>query len=598
LIDLTDFTEACWTEDQIKRAHEDFRIFVFIVWKSISLPDPTPIQYDIAKYLMNTPTDRSIIEGFRGVAKSFLTCAYTVWMLWKDPQLKVLVVSASKHRADANAIFIKRIIYLIPFLQHLQTQRGQRDTQNLFDVGPAVPDISPSVKSVGITGQITGSRADILIADDVEVPKNSGTQIQRDKLGEAVKEFDAILKPGGKIIYLGTPQNEMSLYNELTKRGYSRCIWPVLYPASTEEREAYGDDLAPFIADSYDTDPEFYADKCIPTDPDRFNLEEIEKRKLSYGKAGFALQFMLSTNLSDAEKYPLKVQDLIVADLDMNEASLKWSWTADPTKRWKDIASVALKGDYFYSPLLQSPETAEYTGTVMAIDPSGRGKDETAYAIIKYLNGYLFLMESGGYTSGYSDNTLETLANKAKFWKVNTVVYESNFGDGMFGKLLAPIFTRIYPCALEEIRSKAQKEQRIIDTLEPVMMRHKLIVNKGVITADYKTYESSPNYSLIYQMTRLTNERGALAHDDRLDAVTMAVEFFANSMDRDYQTGMDEQLDELLEQWDDPDRGIFYIPELNQTNPRPVGRENYSKVKLAMLKDLNTAEKVSYKRQL
>lgn len=171
MIDLTDFTEACWTEDQIKRAHEDFRIFVFIVWKSISLPDPTPIQYDIAKYLMNTPTDRSIVEGFRGVAKSFLTCAYTVWMLWKDPQLKVLVVSASKHRADANAIFIKRIIYLIPFLQHLQTQRGQRDTQNLFDVGPAVPDISPSVKSVGITGQITGSRADILIADDVEVPK-------------------------------------------------------------------------------------------------------------------------------------------------------------------------------------------------------------------------------------------------------------------------------------------------------------------------------------------------------------------------------------------------------------------------------------------
>ena len=155
-----------WTEDQIKAAHEDFRVFVFMVWKSIGLPDPTPIQYDIAKYLMNTPTDRSIIEGFRGVAKSFLTCAYTVWMLWKDPQIKVLVVSASKDRADANAVFIKRIIYLLPFLEHLQTKRGQRDTQNLFDVGLAVPDISPSVKSVGITGQITGSRADLLIADD------------------------------------------------------------------------------------------------------------------------------------------------------------------------------------------------------------------------------------------------------------------------------------------------------------------------------------------------------------------------------------------------------------------------------------------------
>lgn len=592
MIDLTDFTGACWTNTQIQKAKTDFRVFVYMLWHDLGLPEPTPIQYDIAKHLMTYSSKRFIIEGFRGVAKSYLTCAYAVWKLWNEPQIKVLIVSASKDRADANAVFVRRIIMLLPFLAELKTKEGQRNTQNLFDVGLAIPDISPSVKSVGITGQITGSRADLLIADDVEVPGNSGTQTQRDKLGEAVKEFDSVIKPGGQIIYLGTPQNEMSLYTELQKRGYHCRIWTVRYPEDKKQLEDYGDTLAPFILDNWETH------KGEPTDPKRFNAQDIAERELSYGKAGFALQFMLNTNLSDQEKYPLKVQDLIVADLDMNEASLKWSWTADPTKRWRDIASVALKGDYFYSPLLQSPETSEYTGTVMAIDPSGRGKDETAYAIIKYLNGYLFLMESGGYTSGYSDNTLETLANKAKFWKVNTVVYESNFGDGMFGKLLAPIFTRIYPCALEEIRSKAQKEQRIIDTLEPVMMRHKLIVNKGVITADYKTYESSPNYSLIYQMTRLTNERGALAHDDRLDAVTMAVEFFANSMDRDYQTGMDEQLDELLEQWDDPDRGIFYIPELNQTNPRPVGRGNYSKVKLAMLKDLNTAEKVSYKRQL
>lgn len=155
-----------WTEEQIEAAYSDFRVFVFMVWKSIGLPDPTPIQYDIANTLQHLPQDRFIIEGFRGVAKSFLTCAYTVWQLWKDPQKKILIVSASKDRADANAVFIKRIIYLIPFLEGLQPQRTQRDTQNLFDVGLAVPDISPSVKSVGITGQITGSRADLLIADD------------------------------------------------------------------------------------------------------------------------------------------------------------------------------------------------------------------------------------------------------------------------------------------------------------------------------------------------------------------------------------------------------------------------------------------------
>ena len=208
----------------------------------------------------------------------------------------------------------------------------------------------------------------------VEVPNNSGTQVQRDKLGEAVKEFDAVLKPGGKIIYLGTPQNEMSLYNELTKRGYKRRIWTVLYPSSIAERESYGSDLAPFIAEPYDADPESYADKLTPTDPDRFNIEEIEKRKLSYGKAGFSLQFMLNTNLSDAEKYPLKVKDFIVTDLDLKQTSLKWAWSSDPAKRIPELPSVALKGDYFYSPLSRSEEVADYSGTVMAIDPSGRGR--------------------------------------------------------------------------------------------------------------------------------------------------------------------------------------------------------------------------------
>ena len=181
---------------------------------------------------MKCPQKRFIIEGFRGVAKSFITCAYIVWCLWNNPQLKCLIVSASKDRADANAVFIRRIIYLLDFLSDLKPRDGQRNTQNLFDVGLAIPDISPSVKSVGITGQITGSRADILVADDVEIPNNSSTQVRRDKLFEDVKEFDAIIKPGdgSKIIYLGTPQNEMSLYNELQNRGYGVYVFPIIYP--------------------------------------------------------------------------------------------------------------------------------------------------------------------------------------------------------------------------------------------------------------------------------------------------------------------------------------------------------------------------------
>lgn len=155
-----------WSDKDIKKARGNFWAFVYIVWKSIGLPNPTPIQVDIARFLQDPPSDRVIIQGFRGVAKSFLTCAYAVWRLWSDRDLKVLIISASSDRADANARFIKSIIYTLPFLEDMKATKGQLDTQNLFSVGGAKADISPSVKSVGITGQITGTRADLLISDD------------------------------------------------------------------------------------------------------------------------------------------------------------------------------------------------------------------------------------------------------------------------------------------------------------------------------------------------------------------------------------------------------------------------------------------------
>lgn len=561
-----------WTKEQVQKAKEDFRVFLFMVWEAIGLPEPTELQYDIAHTLQNLPNDRFIIEGFRGVAKSFISCAFCVWSLWRDPQLKIEIVSASKDRADANAVFIRSIIRTLDFLEHLLPRRGQRDTQNQFDVGEAVPDISPSVKSVGITGQITGSRADILLADDVEIPNNSGTQVQRDKLGEAVKEFDAIIKPDGFIIYLGTPQNEMSLYNELLNRGYQARIWTVMYPETQSERDFYGDRLAKVIADRYDSDPELWSGK--PTDPKRFNEEEIYKRRLSYGKAGFALQFMLNTNLSDVEKYPLKVSDLIVSSLDPNEASITYSWSNERMHRLSDVPCVGLKGDYYHEPNSRSTDTLPYSGTVMAIDPSGRGKDETAYAVIKYLNGYLFLMEVGGYRDGYADSVLQQLANKAKYHGVNEIVIEGNFGDGMFTKLFTPVVIRTHPCAISEVKNYAQKEARIIDTLEPVMMRHKLIVNTQVIHDDFSVYEMNQQYSLFYQMTRLSRDRGSLAHDDRLDAVTMAVKYWIEQMDRDEQFGRDEIIEQQLEQWLDPDRGVMW-KEDKEADTR--GRFNFLK---------------------
>lgn len=525
---------------------KDFRNFTYLVWKHLGLPEPTPVQYDIANYLQDSPK-RCIIEAFRGVGKSYITAAYVVHQLLLDPQLKFMVVSASKARADDFSTFTQRIIMELPICQHLVAKEGQRWSKIAFDVAPAKASGSPSVKSVGVTGQLTGSRADIIIADDVEVPNNSMTHMMREKLAETVKEFDAVLKPDGRIIYLGTPQCEMSLYNALLARGYQMRVWPARYPTLERAEKAYGGRLAPTLYDSMQTNLE--AVYGLPTDPKRFDDDDLLERELSYGRSGFALQFMLDTSLSDANKYPLKLSDLLVYSCDKDTAPEKLVYGI--FKTLEDLPNVGLAGDKFYAPEDTVGRT-EYQGSVLAIDPSGRGSDETAYAVVKMLNGFLHVVDAGGVAGGYSDSTLQHLCDLAKIHKVNMVLVESNFGDGMFTELLKPYLLKTHPVTIEEVRHSKQKEHRIIDTLEPVMNQHRLVIDPKVIQKDYDSVQAMPpekgiKYMLTYQMTRITKQRGALAHDDRLDVLAMAVQYWTDQMAADADTEIRTRKEELLD---------------------------------------------------
>jgi len=524
----------------------DFRKFLFVVWDHLNLPKPTDVQYDIAKYVQHGPK-RSIIEAFRGVGKSWITSAYVVWLLYMNPQLNILVVSASKTRSDDFTTFTLRLLKEIPVLAHLIPSEDQRQSRISFDVGPAAASHAPSVKSVGVTGQLAGSRADVLIADDIEVPNNSATQGMRDKLSEAVKEFDAILKPDGRIIYLGTPQNQESLYNKLPDRGYELRIWPARYP-SEDQMIGYGDKIAPLIVSRLENDKDLLG---ISTDPDRFSDFDLMEREASYGRSGFSLQFMLDTRLSDAERYPLKVGDLVVMDIPIHEGPEKVLWASDDQHIIQELPNVAFNGDHYHKPMFLPDSFVEYSGSVMSIDPSGRGKDETGYAVVKMLNGYLYVRRCGGVAGGYTEEALQKLAVIAKEEEVNEIIVESNFGDGMFNQLMLPVLGKIHPVTMSEVRHNTQKEKRIIDVLEPVMNQHRLVVDKKVIQQDYDSCQNLPpeqalRYQLMYQMTRITNDRGALTNDDRLDALAMAVQYWVDAMAQDAEHKIQSRREEVL----------------------------------------------------
>ena len=534
--------------DVLTALQGDFKLFLQALWDQLDLPQPTRAQYAIADYLQSGPK-RLQIQAFRGVGKSWITGAFVLWTLFKDPEKKIMIISASKERADNMSIFLQKLIIETQWLKHLQPKSDDaRWSRISFDVNCA-PHQAPSVKSVGITGQLTGSRADLMILDDIEVPGNSMTELMREKLLQLCTEAESILTPNddSRIMYLGTPQTTFTVYRKLAERNYRPFVWPARFPKDSTPYEGL---LAPQLQEDIDNGAS--AGDC--TDPDRFSDEDLLQREAAMGRSNFMLQFQLDTTLSDAEKFPLKMADLIVTSVNPTKAPDNVIWCSDPRNVLKALPTVGLPGDYFYSPMQLQGEWTEYDETICSVDPSGRGTDETAAAYISQKNGFLYLHEMRAYRDGYSDNTLLDILKGCKKYNVTTLVIETNFGDGIVSELFKKHIQQTkQQILIDEVRANVRKEDRIIDSLEPILNQHRLIVDRGVIEWDYSSNkDSAPEsrllYMLFYQMSRMCRMKFAVRHDDRLDCLAQGVKYFTDALSI---SALEQIKLRKREEWDD-----------------------------------------------
>lgn len=510
---------------------DSFPLFLSLVWKSLDLPPPTRAQLAIAQYLQNGPK-RLQIQAFRGLGKSWIAAAFVLWTLWNDRDKKILVVSASKQRADDFTIFTQKCILEFDWLSHMRPMDDdQRWSRVSFDIAGCRPAQSPSVKSVGITGQLTGSRADLIVFDDVEVPANSATDMMREKLLQLVTEGESVLTPksDSRIVFLGTPQTTFTIYRTLRERNYRPFVWPARYP---KDLTGYDEVLAPQLVKDINKQGHD-ALSWTPTDT-RFSEINLLEREQSMSRSNFMLQFMLDTSLSDALKFPLKLSDFSVLPLDLEKGPSDMVWGSDK-ETLLDLPAVALPGDRWHRPKIVS-EFVPYGETIVAVDPSGRGKDETVAVVLSQINGYLFVRDILATQDGYSDTTLREILRRAKRYSASMCLIESNFGDGLVMEMMKKHAIEMkIGLAFEEVRATTRKEDRIIDTLEPVLNQHRLVIDQRLIDWDYR---SNPDMSpeerlprmLMYQLTRMCREKGAVKHDDRVDALALGVKYFQDSL--------------------------------------------------------------------
>jgi hypothetical protein len=563
-----------WQETEVNEYEvallASFENFMYVCFMQRFKVPPTRVQMDIARWMADGPVDRGVM-AFRNAAKTTIASCYCVWWTYRDPRITIRVMSGEDKLAKEIAAECRIWYETVDIVESLHPAYNlgsplMLDNARSFNVFGALGGKTATFTASPISGNVTGGRAHIILQDDIENPNNCGTAAKRESLRLRDAEVHNLLHDSKStnfiegfqpfLMYLGTPHTEESIYYYKMNAGYAFRIWPARYP-NARFMETIGGLISPMLLDDLKADSDLgngYGpglDEGRVTELERFTEEHFDKKRATEGAAGFAKQFMLDVSLQNIDKFPLKVRDIIVEDLDHVRAHASYMAKSSPETEIRDLQCVGMPGDVFYRPSWRAEDVYPYDEIVMAIDPSGQGADETTYAIVAALNGNFFVLDFGGmagYGKGYSDDVLFALAEKAKEYAVNDIFIESNFGDGMMSDLFAPVLKKVYNCKVTDERAFGQKELRIIDTLEPVLNRRRLIFSKKAIENDYANVplkapeNEQPTYRLIFQLARITRDKNSLAHDDRLDSLELAVRKLIRNMALDQQEQSDRKM--------------------------------------------------------
>lgn len=539
-------------------AVEDYRNHLFYTFKALGLGEPTPLQYIMAYRLQHGEEMFQLMAG-RGAGKSVLTACFASWLLLRNPDTTIMVLSATAIKATEFVSMTRKILSLVPYMKHLEPGDQTRDSAFGFNVeSRKIIGQDLSCFARGISSQLTGSHADWCICDDVEIGKNSESAAARDRLLLKVGEVQQILNPNkGGVRILGTPQSMDSVYLKL-EDAYPVHAFPAIMPDPDDEAKCKNlDELM------YDLEVEVGES----TQPERFSMDLLMQRKARIGPRQFSLHYELDTKGADEDKYPLRLSDLIVMEVDPNAFPTKVVW-GNLLDR-KDIGCYGIHGDLIYQPVSVSQDFSEYAQTCAFLDPSGRGADETTLCIASFVNGYIVIHELIGFSGGYDPETLENVCKIVQQYDIKQVRFEANYGDAMFGSLLAPVLERICGrnVGLEEYKVVGAKEKRMMDVLEPAMSQHRIVFNTKAI----RERETQ------IQITRLTVKRGCLKHDDRVDVLHAAVAYWSDSLaltvDKIIERNERDAYEERIEAWKDDTRRAdeLIIGTYTSGAARPVG---------------------------
>lgn len=513
----------------IQEMADDYEVFLRMLWMERGM-EPYPLQIQIANHYYMSPLRRRVLLAFRGEGKTEMNAGYGIWKLYREPDSTGMILSAREQRSIDIVSAMLRTIKSAPFLAHLAPALDDLAGRKRFTVGCRKDkgDTQPSVVAYGIGSQITGNHVDWAIPDDIEIPQNSVTIEAREKIKETFRELEDIINPDGEILGVGTPQTEDSVYFNLPEK-YVITRVPSEYPDPGNEKDSRH--VPDFLFEEMQRTKSRSGD---PVMPEKFDAAALLEKRAQQGLSRYSLQMLLDPAAADETRYPLKLRDFVVWNVDTAVAPRRF--LHGKTKPAREIPSVGMGTDMFYYPTHVDEVFSEYERSIMYIDPAGMGADEVGYCVGKTLNGQIFIPAAGGLAGGYDDATMLRLIVLCIEQDVKELHVESNWGgskkDSMWiDKIRGMLHARGLQIQVFPVHNTGQKELRIIETLEPALNSHRIIIDEKV----------ARDQVLMTQLTRLQRERGCLKHDDRVEALAGAVAVLRDHLIMDPEKMMEEQ---------------------------------------------------------
>ncbi len=389
---------------------------------------------------------RLLLQAFRSCGKSTIVGLFAAWLFYRDPSLRIIVLAADLMLARKMVRNVKRLIERHPLTAHLKPARADQWGADRFTVNRDKELRDPSMLAKGITANITGSRADVIICDDVEVPNTCDTADKRAALRERLAENEFVLVPNGTQLYIGTPHSWYTIYADVAREeigetqpflnGFSRLEIPVLDEGG---QSAW---------------------------PERFALTDIERMRLAAGPNKFSAQMMLTpVNIAEgrldpaafrryeaALDYTKEIHLMLIGDRKMVSASAWW-----------DPAFGSASGDASVLAVVFTDETGGY-----------------------WLHRLEYIRAQSDSEQDEATQQCRKVAKVLKELYVPSVVVEIN-GIGRFlpNILRRELANARVPCAVREVSSNRAKDIRIMEAFDTVLAARLLHVHGSVYTTRF-----------------------------------------------------------------------------------------------------------------